>query len=381
MMQGMIGKLLRVLLVFAGTLLLLAVLCAMTLDLWIYPQTAFDAAHAPTPPDYSRESSWAALPHTPDGADITPGDERALDAQLTARADVFFIHPTTYLVGGNWNAEADSWLASKILQMGVLPQQAAAFNGVARVYAPHYRQASQGGQVQDGHEEDKAKMLALAYSDVRRAFDHFLDHYNDERPFFIASHSQGTDHGLPLLNDLFQHRPEDARRLIAAYLIGNTVVETQLPAGLPVCESAGQTGCLVSWNTVLEGGDGSHWQGKVVGQGEPVCVNPLSWTREATQAAAQLNRGAIPITGPSDSQAPDAALVGARCENGILWITQPEAPGYSLALFPGGGYHAYDYNLFYMNLRENAAERAAAFRPRQRPPRLPKRKRGTEGLK
>ena len=59
--------------------------------------------------------------------------------------------------------------------------------------------------------------------------------------------------------------------------------------------------------------------------------------------------------------APDPHLTGARCDHGILWITPPRLKGYSWALFEGGGYHAYDYNLFWMNLRENIRKRAAAF--------------------
>ncbi len=62
---------------------------------------------APPAPDYSRTENWAALPTKDDAADRTPG-HILQDEQLTARADVFYIHPTIYFDTrkGNdqWNA-------------------------------------------------------------------------------------------------------------------------------------------------------------------------------------------------------------------------------------------------------------------------------------
>ena len=56
--------------------------------------------------DYSNPNYWAALPTVFDSADLTPPSLH--DAQSTAEADVFFIHPTSYGgVKGNkpWNAK------------------------------------------------------------------------------------------------------------------------------------------------------------------------------------------------------------------------------------------------------------------------------------
>ena len=46
-----------------------------------------------SPPDYSRDDSWAALPWKGDGADILPARCGA-DAQQGAHVDAFFVHPT-----------------------------------------------------------------------------------------------------------------------------------------------------------------------------------------------------------------------------------------------------------------------------------------------
>ena len=322
-----------------------------------FPQTPFDESPRPAAPDYSEARFWAALPETEDNADTVPAGMGLEDKQATAKLDVFYIYPTSYLIGGDWNSHADAFLPALITDYGVLPQQAAVFNGVARVYAPRYRQASQGAQMQPLSQSDLDKTLALAFSDVRRAFDYFLDNRNTSRPFLIASHSQGTTHAVPLLQYLFTERPADARRFVAGYLIGNTVVEEDLSPLLPVCETPTETGCYLSWNAVAEGGDGSHWTNK----GRPVCVNPLSWRRDNIRIPKSENLGSMPVTGHYFLKTLHTGQTGARCDEGILWIDVPSASGYSLALFPGGGYHAYDYNLFWMNIRVNLEERTQAY--------------------
>ncbi len=345
----------------AGMALLLALVAGLfsdkSLDYLVYPQGEYSQIAAPPAPDYSDQGNWAALPDRRDGADTLPPNTGARDGQDRAQADVFSLYPTSYFLSGGWNATTDNSLANLVTDHGVLPQQASAFNAVARIYAPRYRQASQGAQMQSKDPVSKRQALDLAFSDTVRAFDYFLEHHNRGRPFFIASHSQGTTHGKELLKYLFREHPEAARRLIAAYLVGNTVMADELSPLLPVCASPEQTGCLLSWNTVLRGGGGSHWRAG----GNPVCVNPLSWRFDEQYADASINLGAIPITGMRFITSPHQGLTGAQCADGILWIDLPAQAGYDMALFPGGSYHAYDYNLFYMNIRDNARQRAEAY--------------------
>ncbi len=323
----------------------------------LYPSSPFDIAQSPPEPDYRDSENWAALPERKDNADLVPKGAGLSDRQATAAIDVFYIHPTSYMLGGNWNGSTTSWHARFITDFGMLPQQAAVYNGIGKVYAPRYRQMSQGAQMKPTSQADLEEARQLAFSDVRRAFDYFLAHHNRGRPFLIASHSQGTTHAVPLLQYLFTQRPLDARRLVAGYLIGNTVVEASLQHLLPVCDSPTATGCYLSWNAVADGGDGSHWQNK----GQPVCVNPLSWRRDGERISKEYNLGSLPLTGPYFLDTPHPGQTGAHCEDGILWIDEPEARGYGLALFPGKGYHAYDYNLFWMNIRANLEERSRAY--------------------
>ena len=68
------------------------------------------------------------------------------------------------------------------------------FNACCAVYAPRYRQAN--GRAFTHPDAKGQPALDLAYSDVERAFERFLAQ-TDDRPFLIASHSQGTQLAAP----------------------------------------------------------------------------------------------------------------------------------------------------------------------------------------
>ena len=72
------------------------------------PFRSFERVQHPSSPDYTQEKYWAALPTVKDSADAVPYGSGLIDGQSTAKADVFFIYPTIYLSGGNWNADVDN---------------------------------------------------------------------------------------------------------------------------------------------------------------------------------------------------------------------------------------------------------------------------------
>src|SRR5690606_1765782 len=112
--------------------------------------------------------------------------------------------------------------------------------------APRYREANVFVYVQ----RDKAlarDVLDFAYQDVARAFDYFIDEYNQGRPFIIASHSQGTHHAMRLLKEKIDPSADLYRRMVVAYAIGGRVNHQVADAleHIPVCDSPEQTGCLI----------------------------------------------------------------------------------------------------------------------------------------
>src|SRR5688572_639287 len=100
---------------------------------------------APAVPDYSVESSWAALPWKRDNADQVPSSSGMKDMQESSTADVFFIHPTSYLKqterSNGWNADIQDEEINSRTDEGTIQYQASVFNGAGKIYAPRYRQA------------------------------------------------------------------------------------------------------------------------------------------------------------------------------------------------------------------------------------------------
>jgi hypothetical protein len=328
------------------------------------PETSFDETPVPAAPDYSDETYWAALPTKNDSADWLPKGSVYQDQQPNAAIDVFFVYPTAAFYGDMWVAGFDNWLHLAAVDYGILPQHASAFNGTGKIYAPRYRSVRM--PIWSAEDKDSVrKATDFAYQDVKRAFEYYLENWNQGRPFIIASHSQGTLHTIRLVREFIDGK-DLSQQFIAGYLIGNTIPDMPWFQSISLCESAEQTGCYVTWNTILEGGDPTHWVANK-GLQKIDCVNPLSWKADTVAIDKQVNTGSIPMMDHnilfSRLPAMHPQVVGARCgEEGILWIQEkPAAPGFSTALFPGGSYHTYDINFYYDSIRRNAKQRAEAF--------------------
>ena len=317
----------------------------------IHPNHAFGDVPPPTQPDYDNPKHWAALPTRKDLADRVPNG--ATDLQDTAPADVFFVHPTTYLSPDAWNQTLDDEATNRLTDEMVMQGQASAFNGCCQVYAPRYRQATLSAFFTD--DASGLQALALAYQDVVAAFRHFITRFNTDRPFLVAAHSQGSHHADKLLAEEIVGTTL-ASRLVAAYPVG---FEIDGSNGLPVCETPTQTECQVSWNTVgtSEGSLRGLFQPSF--ESEPsICVNPLTWQIDGGYADHATNLGAVNF-GSGPTHEPGAA--DAQCRDGRLYVSDIRSDHYSLMPLGRDNYHIYDYALYYVNIRQNAQARVDAF--------------------
>ena len=307
---------------------------------------------APSRPDYSLASSWAALPGTDDYADRTPGDSLR-DLQYRAPADVFFVHPTIYTDtrkgNDNWNANIADADLNEDVDESTIVNQASIFNAAGKVYAPRYRQAHISVFYDEGASV-KEQALDTAYTDVLAAFDYYLERYNNGRPIVLAAHSQGTLHAERLLRDRFVSTPL-RERLVVAYLVGMPI-ERDAFADIPVCGDREQTGCFVSWRTYRD----DFVPGP--GQDDPAVavVNPLTWTTAPGRAPAELNEGGVLY---NYAAGPVPGLVGAEIRGAGLYTEKPNFFGD--IFFNRKNYHIADYNLFWLNVRNNAVGRVEAF--------------------
>ncbi len=307
----------------------------------------FAESPVPAKPDYSNLSNWAALPTTADQADVTP-NKKIKENQANATVDVFYIHPTTYYNGDPWNADLGNADINTYTDNMPLRHQATVFNGSAKIYAPRYRQAHIRSffNLHLGGKE----ALALAYQDVKSAFEYYLEHYNNGRPIIIASHSQGTFHSIRLMKEFFDGKPL-AAQLVAAYMVGFPF-KAETFTNLSPCSDANTTGCYVAWGAYADGYVPSFYDTICKGA---VCINPINWSNDTTFSDAGQAKGLVGwkyrrIYGKS---------LRARVHNGLLWITKPKIPFSFLVKMEV--YHVADYNLFWMDIRENVALRIGNY--------------------
>jgi hypothetical protein len=341
------------------------------------PGAAFDGRKLPVAPSFADPAAWSALPTREDVADVALSALPAID-QKTAAADVFYVHPTTY-VGSLWNGAIDDARLNNDTDRVATRLQASAFNACCAIYAPRYRQAN--GTVFIAPSADGQRALDVAYSDVAAAFRYYVQHHNLGRPFVVAAHSQGSVLAYRLLREEISGKPLRSQ-LVAAYIVGAAVTKEDLAKeipDLPACATPEQTGCVIGWNARGPGfvpGDFEMILQRPQKEGsqkpgELLCVNPITYRTDGQAATAAQNQGALFW----DSKAPAVmpGFASAQCQNGTLVVSEigsaPRDFMSSLLDYVIGkqNYHPIEYQIFYLNLRHNAQQRVASYLKRAAP--------------
>jgi hypothetical protein len=289
-----------------------------------------------TPPDYRSAYYWVMRDDNPDKP-----------------FDVFFMHPTSYFTTNTgYNA---SFFDEAVRPATDITTQTkvSVFESTCNIYAPRYRQVSIVALTMPP--EDTGPYYQVAESDMLDAFNYYIDHCNNGRPYFLASHSQGSD---LMLRFFRKHRDLiDNHLFVGAYCPGWTFTDNDLEdINIPLAVSSTQLGGLVTWNTIGVGGlsptllPGAR------------CINPLAWTPATNEAPASMNICAvIYLTDGTVTNIPN--FTSAYIDNnGGLVIPTPDAIINNLSMSMGTNvYHSYDYAFFYSNIVENIALRCTTW--------------------
>ena len=300
----------------------------------------FDKSPEIVKPNYSDKDSWAVLPENiPDEISIFNIDENKKEA------DVFYIYPT--LIDSKNQREWNSDIWNEDIRNDVINRpvkyQASAWLDAGNLYVPYYRQAHIR-VFNDKFRVDGDKALNLAYNDIKEAFTYYLENFNNDKPFIIASHSQGTVHAKRLISEFIDGK-ELQKKLIAAYLVGIKVFEDEFKNIKPM-NSANETGGFVTWNTFKfnkypRKDNYENWfKGGVT-------TNPITWD-DSKETKKDLHKGLLYRDLKIFSQNIDIKLI-----DGIVWSTVPNVPG-KILLQTVRSYHFADINLFWVDIRENA---------------------------
>jgi hypothetical protein len=301
-------------------------------------------------PDYSDLNYWAAHPWKWDPSDSVPAPLRA--EPKDSLADVFFLYPTTYVETiklKKQNADIDDGYLNAKTDYSTILFQASVFNQQCRVFAPRYRQA----HIKTFFSADKekaARAFELAYKDLKSSFEYYLKTWNAGKPIIIASHSQGSFLAERLLKDYFEGTPLQ-NKLVVAYIIGWPVPKNYFTS-LKMCEDSLQTGCICSWRTLRKGFIPYYLRKE---NGNSYVTNPLTWTTGNEYAPRNLNKGSV----LTKFNTVYTQTTNAQISNGLLYVKKPKFP-WSFLFFTRN-YHVADFNLFYLNVRENVKQRIDAF--------------------
>ena len=240
---------------------------------------------------YSSSENWLCHPSLTDEEDVCSSNldntrvyadgstevepfTRAPDPQV----DCFYVYPT-YSTDEGDNSDMQEGPGEIYATLS----QAARYSQFCRVFAPVYRQTTIGALFSGGTPD-----FALAYVDVLDSFKHYIANDNRGRGFILIGHSQGSSHLRRLIAEVIETDDYLLDHMISAHLLGTSVNKPEgVEVGsefrqVPVCRTADQTGCLVSYAT-FRSTDPFLAAGQVrFGaplNGEPaICSNPAALT-------------------------------------------------------------------------------------------------------
>lgn len=325
------------------------------------PGVPYQTYDVPEAPDYTENSAWLNKPVSIALEEMEPV--------------TFFIHPTTYDGGDEWNAPYDRIQEITELETLILPNYAGPFAAITPVYVPLYRQASLYSFMNNREDSIEARMAA--YSDIDRAFDQFLLEIGPDRPFILAGSGQGAMHALGLLVNTISRDEAISRRLVAAYLTEAPVPQDVFDSALvdlPPCETPDDVRCVIAFATVQPGERGrievltersmswtSMGELDYIEERGTLCINPLLWTAGEDFAPARLHRGGAVAEGLDlgETPSPMANQTGAQCENGLLLIEEPSSRSLRRLDRLGEDRRVPPFNLFYADIQANAEQRLA----------------------
>ena len=216
----------------------------------------------------------------------------------TQAADVFYVYPTVSTI--SYVDNDSSWFAD--ISLTEVREEA---NGNQRFnkmlyadynfYAPYYRQMIFEAYNQPASVLDS--LAQIAAKDVNDAFQYYMEHFNQGRPFFLIGHSQGSQMLIKLLKTGMTD--EQRKLLVAAYCIGYHVTDEELaayPEALRPATDSTETGRLVIFNSVTDRAAIS-----MVSRSDVVGVNPTTWTMATDTVPAGLQLGMAKYNDTRDS--------------------------------------------------------------------------------
>ena len=210
-------------------------------------------------------------------------------------------------------------------------------------YSPYYRQVS----IQTWTSVNTTLLrLPLAISDVKRSWAYYLKYLNQGRPFILAGFSQGSH----ILMEIMKEMPDTiASRMVAAYALGYKVTKNDMAACPHIRPALGatDTGVTICFNSVRS----PECEIPVVSEGNQISINPVNWRTDTVSAPFVLY-------GKKKND-----TLSVRCDpKSKLLIVDGYDQSYVIPYIGVvGNYHHMELKFYYPYIRQNMADRVAAF--------------------
>lgn len=146
-------------------------------------------------------------------------------------------------------------------------------------YSPYYRHITLNTWATLNENIISQRYYDVAFIDIKKAFDHYIRHHNNGRPFILAGFSQGGKSVVELLKIM----PENIRKqMIAAYVLGYKVTPEDVKQAPWIIAAKDSTdlGVTVCYNSVSD----VKYVKPVVSAPNVMCINPVNWKTDATPA-------------------------------------------------------------------------------------------------
>ena len=306
----------------------------------------------------------------PNGAKVA----EPLKSQPKQPIDCFYVYPTV-----SQQTTANSNLQITAAETGVATAQASRFNSKCRVYAPMYRQLTLARLF--GRATDAADP-ALAYNDVKAAWNEYLAKYNKGRGVVLISHSQGSWMLTELITNEIDQKTAVRKKIVSALLIGGGVLVTKgKDVGgsfkkMPACRKTDQTACIVAYNTFGQKPPTNSMFGRTVQPGKEVlCVNPAALKRGVAGKAkvliptSQLAFGGTPLAPNPWVAMNDLYTTKCISSGGASWMqandigrASDKRVRFGAPLGQSWGLHIVDVSIVLGNLLDLVDGQSAAWR-------------------
>ena len=304
----------------------------------------------PDAPDYSKSEYWF-------------GDVKKQGDKLI---DIFYVYPA--LDFADVNFKGDTMLYTDI---SLKEERNKAFNNQQmnkmvfasnkyNFYSPYYRQIMINTYLK-GDSSQINKLSSISYDDIRNAFNYYMKHYNNGRPFILLGHSEGTMLLIRLLEN--NMTDEQFERMIAAYMIGYYITDAELqkyPKRIIPAQDSSDIHCIILFNsaTTIKGIS-------PILNHSAICINPLNWTTSSTLAPKNMHKGAAIYDIQTMTYTLKQNMTSAYIYNNYLICNDIDPTSAynenTKHIFPYGNLHFMDSWLFAGNIQENMDCRVRSY--------------------